>query len=125
MKNKRLIQILTITRDKVGKGYNNTGICGIFSNLYLDNIISSEEFHYLDNFLLANMPTAINQYKIFFESKLWLDPKSMNNYWWRIFDNHILGNQIRIEYLTALIENSFKPTPLERVLNYIRWKIKG
>lgn len=127
MENKRLIQILKLIRKQFILVKIDSGICSIIVSLRNRNLISSYEQVQIFNFINANIPTPENQYKVFTDTHLWLNPRSMNEYWWKTSLNHPLGNKIRIDYLSALIENNQKPNKIisfiTNINNFI-WKRK-
>ncbi len=122
MKNKRLIEILILTRTEFEVGnskYSKLGMCNVLKVFNSYNIITTLEYREIMNFLYRNMPTSENKYKKFTESELWYFPTVPNVYWWNTISSNPLGNQIRIDYLTALINDN------TNIINKIIWKLKG
>ena len=86
--------------------YTQFGICAVISNLYNKNFISSTQKFAILKFLEQNRPTATNQFQEFLILKYWLD----ESYWWLPIWQDPETRQVRINYLTKLIE-SLKNNP--------------
>ena len=104
METKRLIQLLELVKLNLINGDENSqsGICKEIDNIYTKyHDITFEERNYIKSYLKDNRPTPINQYKQFYQQIVWLD----NNYWWRPINREPATKQIRINFLTELINN--------------------
>ncbi len=103
METNRLIEILELTKENLitKQSYREYGICGEFSELLKNKLITSDEKDDVIHFLYLNKPTYKNDYKEFRESEYWFGVL----YWWKPIYKEPATRQIRIDYLTKLIAN--------------------
>ena len=77
------------------------GICQVFFKARSENVINGSEHILLHQVLQNNKPTADNEYKEFFNNKLF----EGNTYWWSVNLINPLSLEQRILFLEALITN--------------------
>lgn len=82
------------------------GICAVIHELFNKEFVSSTQKFELLRFLQKNRPTARNEFKEFLIYEYWLD----ESYWWLPIWLQPATKQVRIDYLTKLIE-SLKNNP--------------
>ncbi len=108
MESQRLKQLFELVKQNLINGYTpiQSGICREIKNLYSDFVISIEEKDYLSGYIIANKPTQDNRYAKFMDNPYWLVQVNNNadNYWWEIIYDE-KTKQIRVDYLTELINN--------------------
>ncbi len=109
MKSKKLKQLLELLKEEliVTNSENQTGICWCITIMLIKDKISSEENHLLREYITLNKPKLNNQYAEFINNEFWTNTLDVNNssYWWTTIKRDNLTKQIRIDYLTALINN--------------------
>ncbi len=123
MKSTRIIEILNLVKSELYNTENKQGIRTIIIRLNINKIISTSDAKLIFNFIGNNVPTPYNRYKEFTKSKLWLLNKNINpmdSLWWLTNKDHILGNQIRIEYIDKLIQETQKPNILYKIQRYYK-----
>ncbi len=106
MKKERLKEILILIKNFIAireYSYNYTGICKIITTLHGLEKISYEELYYIKNYISNNRPTPNNEYKEFTKNQYWINTET--GYWWEKMYMDCETVQIRIDYLTALINN--------------------
>ncbi len=89
-------------------GYTfESGICEILGVMYGKEIITYTEKGILLKYLEANKPTKRNAYKEFTQNEYWLnnDSPMTSCFWWTRISETPKAKQIRIDYLTKLIDN--------------------
>lgn len=104
METNRLIQLLELIKNHliIGNENNQSGICKAVDEVYAKyHDINCNEYVFIKQYLNTNRPTPINEYKQFYQQIVWLD----NNYWWRPIHKEPQTKQIRINFLTELINN--------------------
>ncbi len=103
METPKLKEILELVKDTIvhGEAYNQTGMCGILRSLVSCEAILIKERYEVLAYLRENKPTEDNEYKEFRMSPFWID----EGYWWYEIFLFKETRQIRIDYLTALINN--------------------
>ncbi len=103
----RVIEILQSTKDYIianDNSFRYTGICFILSKLRDEiRIGTNDEIEAVLLYLERNRPNKRNKYKEFTNNLHW--NKSGTGYWWNRMDFYPETRQIRIDYLTALINN--------------------
>lgn len=122
MENARLIEILKLLRKEFKNKQNNAGICFRLREMYRnDKINLGERINVLD-ILEANKPTNHNEFKEFTYYDNWLNPKSVDTFWWVTQANDPKGNEVRYKYLTKLIKHFEEPSKFQQFINNIIWK---
>lgn len=103
MENSRLIEILELVREKLiyGQETYQTGICKVVLSMMAHQEITIEEKYFISDYLNANKPNQSNNYARFVTNIYWIDCL----YWWLPIDKYPFTKQIRIDYLTELINN--------------------
>ncbi len=108
METERLKELFLKVKNYIAnKTFYGKGICKTIRELYNDDLIDDFEYDYLISYLQKNYPTKDNDYKEFMDSPYWNSHSSADGiyFWWQVnrYDNQT--NQIRINYLTKLIDN--------------------
>ncbi len=103
MDNSRLKELFEMVKKKLIKGDVNKqyGICGIISELSYEKTITANEKEIIKRYLYRNKPTIKNKYKEFIQNEYWIN----DAYWWKPIWLRPEKKQIRINYLTKLIDN--------------------
>lgn len=110
MRKDRQIEILNLVKTLLGYTDFCHGICGVVNSLLFNKGISIDEHSETINLLNENKPTPDNQYKVFTENDFWVDitiPSHtiFEGYWWLPIYRNESMRQIRIDYITKLIDN--------------------
>ncbi len=105
MENTRLKELFTLILNRLmdEKRTYMLGICDVITEIGYNNILNGDnnEDTILKLYLKENKPSPDNEYKEFTKNKYWLD----GLYWWDVIYEAPETRQIRIEYLTKLINN--------------------
>ena len=103
MENVRMIDLLTKIKEYIQRRDNisQRGICKAIEYIYCTCQCTFDEYVNLKSFFAHNKPTALNQYKEFYNTPYWRD----NGYWWIPINKQPRTKQIRINYLITLINN--------------------
>ena len=103
MEKQRIIEIFECIKNNIIKDtrYYSTGICFGLAVLLTAKEITQFEYYFLLDYLRDNKPTPINQYKEFTQNEYWINI----SYWWVNMGKQPETRQIRVDYLTALINN--------------------
>ncbi len=113
MENYRLKEILELTKANLIKNtwYSQYGICKELREVFFpvidifaieQNSNDIRDYKFVIHYLEENKPTPNNQYAEFTNNIYW----TVNSrYWWKTIDNFPETKEIRIDYLTALINN--------------------
>ena len=83
-------------------------ICDSLLTLWIRHQITKFEHDCIKELLVINKPTHLNEYKEFTENPYWRGHKinSINDgFWWKMTTLYPETKQIRMDYLTALINN--------------------
>ncbi len=79
----------------------DTGICKVIEVLSREKIITLNETKFVKQYLFLNKPSVFNQYKEFTQNEYWLG----RVFWWNVICDAPETKQIRIDFITALINN--------------------
>ncbi len=108
MEKDRLIELFELVLHNLtnAKWTTQSGICKEIVFVYEHELCSENEKKELFSYLTKNKPTADNQYAVFFNNSYWFN----SPYWWLpiyhdLYDYSLHTKDIRIAYLTKLIEN--------------------
>ena len=109
MENTRLKELLELVRNRLINEKPNQeqkGICKEVIYLWITDVCTLNEKEEVLKYLKANKPTPTNEYAIFTQSPYWINFE----YWWLpiysdIYEYSYHTIEIRIAYLTKLIEN--------------------
>ncbi len=98
-----LIERLLLVKDYIINDRCFSGICDAVDNVGILNRHKWNKFETLDlkDYIKKNKPSFTNEYKEFTYNKFWCD----NRYWWDRICDAPETKQIRIDYLTKLIDN--------------------
>ncbi len=79
------------------------GICETFTILVAHNNVycTSDELQQIQLYVLENKPTLTNQYSEYMKHESWLGKR----FWWDRICDAPETRQIRIDFITALIDN--------------------
>ncbi len=105
MENTRLVEILEMVKENLieTEAQYQTGICRSIEKLSHDHKIKYLEEILIKKHLYLHKPTKTNEYAKFTENQYWYD--YYNDYWWSEIKCANETKQIRIDYLTAVIDN--------------------
>ncbi len=103
METNRIKELLEQLKQKliIGNPYYQSGICNVISGMYQIHIITFEERNFLRDYVMENKPSIFNQYKEFMNNKYWTGEM----HWWGKIFVYPETKQIRIDFITALIDN--------------------
>ncbi len=102
----RVIEIIKLMIIELNDfSYTQTGICKSFYTLLNNKTISPIEIGIMKKFLNLNKPTKRNKYKDVTQNPYWTNFVDTHSYWWKEIYDAPETRQIRIHYLTKLIEN--------------------
>lgn len=103
MKRTRKIELLEIVKQRLidGNPLEQTGICYELSKLTSFGVCTNIEVSELKFFLLSNKPTKHNEFASYIDDVNWYD--NYSGYWWLTINFKLETKQIRINYLTDLI----------------------
>ncbi len=104
-KKERLILIIQLMIKELKTTYTQTGICRTFYTLMSNKDITYDEIYIVKMFININKPTKRNKYKEFTKNPYWTNFVDSYSYWWTEIHIAPETKQIRIDYLTALINN--------------------
>ncbi len=82
------------------------GICGVVADLLDNDKINRKEYKASINLLNRNKPKPNNQFKEFIENEFWSNTTLPieDDFWWLPIHRCSETRQIRVDYLTKLIE---------------------
>ena len=106
----RVIKLLKAIKTELSKEntlYNRTGICQALRRIQPANNCTHEESCFIMRYLNLHKPTADNDYKEFMIAPYWgLEYRQgESDFWWSEIYLYPETRQIRIDYLTKLIDN--------------------
>ena len=105
---KRQIELFELVKETLRTdivGYD-TGICQVIHGIHLQDKCNKTEYLEILHTLRINKPTSRNQFKKFYKNVNWVTGVyATRGYWWEEINQEPETRQIRIDYLTALIEN--------------------
>ncbi len=104
MENKRKIELLELMIVLLKERPSIKGMCDAILHLP----IITAEAKVMTNFIFQNYPTPENDYKEFTQNEFWLNNHTTEKYWWLVSESYERGKQIRVEFLTKLIDNTKK-----------------
>ena len=103
---KRLIEILEELKYFIllqDNDFTYTGICKVIGYFELSVRITFTEARFIEAYIKSNVPTKDNQYKEFTENEYW-DNKPTGYWWTKMYENPETI-KVRIDYLSAVINN--------------------
>ncbi len=103
MENNRMKELFELARETLANGdpTRQSGICAILRNMAKTEVITFDDRLHLLNYMKKNKPTKFNQYKELTKKHFWLN----SSYWWYEIHLEPQTKQIRLDYLTMLINN--------------------
>ncbi len=107
MESNRLKELFELTKETLIKGEERYqyGICKAINEVFdVTNSFNIREYKFVKKYLFDNKPTPDNEYKEFTNNEYW-DKNKLVLFWWKPIDDFPKTKQIRIDYLTKLIDN--------------------
>ena len=102
MKKSRIKELFELLKQYLIKGDANFqyGLCKELERLSMyDASFTYYEYICIEQYLNKCKPTTTNEYKEFIDNEYWIDTE----YWWKTIDQAPETKQIRIDFLTKLI----------------------
>ncbi len=106
MEKEVIISVLQKMKDELSKNDHNVlyvGICKVAYDLRKQGKLDPDLHDFIYDYLIKNKPTPDNQYKEFTQNQYWITEDSA--FWWNTIHTVPETRQIRIDYLTKLIDN--------------------
>ncbi len=104
----RLKELLELVRERLIEGDSEyqTGICCVIMIMYFDDEINFDDNKLLKDYIYSNAPSKNNKYAEFINNEYWIyNSADTFTYWWSPIKYENETKEIRINYLTALINN--------------------